>query len=230
MKEHHLFYINELLDNLGYGHFAHGFQHVTHSWFVILLMLSGGLFLARGIKLLPQKRQSFLEFTVGSLEDFMINITGPEGKSFFPFIATIFLYILICNLIGLVPGFFSPTADYNTTLSLALLTFIYTHYIGIKYHGFKYIKHFLGPIWYLIPIMLIIEIIGHLARVMSLTIRLFGNIFGKEKVLGILFALWGLYLVPLPIMVLGLLVSFVQALVFMLLATVYFAGAMEEAH
>ena len=78
--------------------------------------------------------------------------------------------------------------------------------------------------------MLIIEIIGHLARVMSLTIRLFGNIFGKEKVLGILFALWCLYLAPLPIMFLGILVSFVQALVFMLLATVYFVGAMEEAH
>ena len=78
--------------------------------------------------------------------------------------------------------------------------------------------------------MLIIEIIGHFARVMSLSIRLFGNIFGKEKVLGILFGLWGLYLVPLPIMFLGLLVSFVQALVFMLLATVYFVGAMEEAH
>ena len=228
--EHHLFLINELLRLLGLEHFAHEYQDVTHSWFVIFLMLAGSIFLARGIKLLPSKAQSFLEFTVSSLEDFMINITGPEGKSFFPFISTIFLYILICNLIGLVPGFFSPTANYNTTLSLALLTFIYTHYLGIKYHGVKYIKHFLGPVPAIAPIMLPIEIIGHLARVMSLTIRLFGNIFGKEKVLGILFALWGLYLVPLPIMVLGLLVSFVQALVFMLLATVYFAGAMEEAH
>ena len=230
MQEHHWFFINKLLEKLGYAHLAHEYQDVTHSLLIILIMLVGSLFLAKGIKLLPEKGQSFLEFTVGSLEDFMINITGPEGKAFFPFIATLFLYILICNLIGLVPGFFSPTANYNTTLSMALLTFVYTHYIGIKYHGFKYIKHFLGPVPAIAPIMLPIELIGHLARVMSLTIRLFGNIFGKEKVLGILFALWGLYLVPLPIMFLGLLVSFVQALVFMLLATVYFAGAMEEAH
>lgn len=228
--EHHFYFITKILEALGLGHFAHTYQHVTHSWFIVLIMLAGGLFLARGIKLLPEKSQSFLEFAVSSLEDFMINITGPEGRSFFPFIATIFFYILICNLIGLVPGFYSPTADYNTTLALALVTFIYTHFIGIKYHGFKYVKHFLGPIWYIAWIMLPIEIIGHFARVMSLTIRLFGNIFGKEKVLGILFALWGLYLVPLPIMFLGILVSFVQALVFMLLATVYFAGAMEEAH
>ena len=193
-------------------------------------MLIGSLFLARGIKLLPSKAQSFLEFVVSSLEDFMVEITGPEGRAFFPFIATIFLYIFLCNLIGLVPGFISPTANPNTTFSLALLTFIYTHYIGIKHHGFKYVKHFLGPIWYIAWIMLPIEIIGHFARVMSLSIRLFGNIFGKEKVLGILFGLWGLYLVPLPIMFLGLLVSFVQALVFMLLATVYFTGAMKEAH
>ena len=194
------------------------------------IMIIGSLILAKGIKLLPSKSQSFLEFVVSGLEDFMVDITGPEGRAFFPFIATIFLYIFLCNLIGLVPGFISPTANPNTTIALALLTFIYTHFLGVKYHGFKYIKHFLGPIWYIAWLMLPIEIIGHLARVMSLSIRLFGNIFGKEKVLGILFALWGLYLVPLPIMFLGLLVSFVQALVFMLLATVYFTGAMEEAH
>ncbi len=228
--EHHYYFLTEIFGAFGLSHFAHRYQHVTYSWLVILIMLAGSIFMIRGIKLLPEKKQVFLEFIISSLENFMISITGPEGKSFFPFIATVFLYILICNLIGLIPGFFSPTADPNTTLSLALMTFIYTHFLGIKYHGIKYINHFLGPVWYLIPLMLIIEIIGHLARVMSLTIRLFGNIFGKEKVLGVLFALAGLYLAPLPVMVLGILVSFVQALVFMLLATVYFAGAMEEAH
>ena len=228
--EHHYFFINEILTALGYGHFAHEYQQVTHSIFVIILMFAGGFFLSRGIKVLPGKGQSFLEFTVSSMEDFMVGITGPEGRAFFPFIATIFLYILVCNLLGLVPGFFSPTADPNTTFSLALCTFILTHAIGIKYHGIKYIKHFLGPSLFLIPLMLPIEIIGHLSRVLSLTVRLFGNIFAKEKILGILFALAGLYFAPLPILFLGLLVSFIQALVFMLLATIYFAGAMEEAH
>jgi len=228
--EHHFYFITEIISALGFSHFAHDFQHVTHSWFIMIVMIAAGILLTRSVKLLPEKSQSFLEYTIGSLEDFMVDITGPEGRAFFPFIATIFLYICLCNLIGLVPGFISPTADPNTALSLALCTFVYTHIIGIKYHGIKYVKHFLGPVWYIIPIMLPIEIIGHLARVMSLTVRLFGNIFGKEKMLGILFGLFGLYLAPLPIMFLGILVSFVQALVFMLLATVYFAGAMEEAH
>jgi F-type H+-transporting ATPase subunit a len=228
--EHHFYFITEILNLFGLGEFAEKFEHVLHSWFIMIIMIAGGLLLTRGIKLQPGKKQSFLELVVSRLEDFMVEITGPEGRQFFPFIATIFLYILLCNLIGLVPGFISPTANTNTTLALALVTFFYTHYLGIKYHGFKYIKHFLGPVPAIAPLMLPIEIIGHFARVMSLTIRLFGNIFGKEKILGTLFAIAGVYLVPLPVMVLGLLVSFVQALVFMLLATVYFTGAMEEAH
>jgi F-type H+-transporting ATPase subunit a len=142
----------------------------------------------------------------------------------------VFLYIFISNLLGLVPGFFSPTANLNTTLSLALCTFGLTHYIGVKHHGMKYVKHFLGPAWALAPLMLIIELIGHFARVMSLSIRLFGNIFGKEKIIGILFGLAGMYLAPLPLLFLGILVSLIQALVFTLLSTIYFAGAMEEAH
>ena len=228
--EHHYYFINEILGLFGLSHFAHEYQQITHAWFVMVIMVIGFALLTRAVKMLPAKGQSFLEFLISSIENFMVDITGPEGKSFFPFIATIFLYILICNLLGLVPGFFSPTADPNTTLSLALVTFVFTHIIGIKYHGIKYVKHFLGPVPYLIPIMFPIELIGHIARVMSLTVRLFGNIFGKEKILGILFGIAGLYLAPLPIMFLGILVSFVQAFVFMLLATVYFAGAMEEAH
>ncbi|MFC1892332.1 F0F1 ATP synthase subunit A [Thermodesulfobacteriota bacterium] len=228
--EHHFYFLNEIIGFLGFKHFAHDYQHVVHSWLIMIIMIIGALSLSKGIKLLPEKGQNFLELVIGGLENFMVEITGPEGRAFFPFIATVFLYIFICNLIGLIPGFFSPTANLNTTLSLALCTFVLTHIIGIKYHGAKYFKHFLGPVWPLAPIMLIIELIGHLARVMSLSVRLFGNIFGKEKILGILFGLAGLYLAPLPILFLGILVSFIQAVVFMLLSIVYFAGAMEEAH
>jgi F-type H+-transporting ATPase subunit a len=228
--EHHYYFLNEILGVFGLEHFAHDYQHVIHSWLVMLIMIVGAVFLSRGIQMLPRKGQNFLEFIVESLENFMVDITGPEGRAFFPFIATIFLYIFICNLIGLVPGFFSPTADYNTTLSMAICTFILTHAIGIKFHGAKYIKHFLGPSWALAPLLFIIELIGHFARVLSLSVRLFGNIFGKEKVLGILFGLWGLYLAPLPMLFLGILVSFIQAVVFMLLSIVYFSLAMEEAH
>lgn len=227
---HHYYFLNEILGAFGLEHFAHEYQHVIHSWLIMLIMILGAVFLAKGIQRLPRKGQNFLEIIIESLENFMLEITGPEGKAFFPYIATIFLYIVGCNLIGLVPGFFSPTANYNTTLSLALCTFVLTHIIGIKFHGVKYIKHFLGPSLLLAPLMIIIEMIGHLARVMSLSIRLFGNIFAKETIIGILFALAGLFLAPLPMLLLGVLVSFIQALVFVLLSIVYFSLAMEEAH
>jgi len=228
--EHHYYFLVEILSALGLGHFAHEWSHVIHSWLVMAILIIGALLLGRGIQLLPRKGQSLLELIVQGLEDFMVEITGPEGRTFFPFIATIFLYIFVSNLLGLIPGFFSPTANLNTTLSLAVCTFILTHVIGIKFHGMKYLKHFVGPVWALAPLMFFIEGIGHLARVMSLSVRLFGNIFGKEKILGILFALAGLYLAPLPVLFLGILVSFIQSVVFMLLSIVYFAGAMEEAH
>jgi F-type H+-transporting ATPase subunit a len=227
---HHFYFLNEILGAVGLEHFAHEYQHVVHSWLVMAILIFSALLFARGIKMLPEKGQNFFEVIIDGLEKFMVEITGPEGRAFFPFIASIFLYILVSNLLGLVPGFFSPTADLNTTLSMAICTFVVTHIIGVKFHGAKYIKHFLGPVWVLAPLMFVIELIGHFARVMSLSVRLFGNIFGKEKILGILFALAGLYLAPLPILFLGILVSFIQAVVFMLLAIVYFAGAMEEAH
>jgi F-type H+-transporting ATPase subunit a len=228
--EHHYYFLVEIMSAIGFGHFAHEATHVLYSWFVMIVLILGFFLLSRGLKKIPGKGQNILEMIVGGLEDFMVEITGPEGRAFFPFIATIFLYILVSNLLGLVPGFFSPTANINTTLSLAICTFVLTHIIGIKFHGVKYIKHFFGPVWAMAPIMFIIELIGHFARVMSLSVRLFGNIFGKEKVLGIFFALAGLYLAPLPILFLGILVSLIQAVVFMLLSIVYFAGAMEEAH
>jgi F-type H+-transporting ATPase subunit a len=160
----------------------------------------------------------------------MVDITGEEGRAFFPFIATLFIYILMCNLIGLVPGFFSPTANINTTLSMALCTFIFTHYLGVKYHGVKYIKHFLGPVPALAPLFLPIELIGHSARVMSLTLRLFGNIMGEDLVLAILLMLAGSFLAPLPMMFLAVFTSVVQAFIFALLSMMYFAGSMEHAH
>jgi F-type H+-transporting ATPase subunit a len=228
--EHPIFFINAILSSLGFEHFALTFTHVTHSWLVMLILLVSAILFGKGIQLLPTKGQNVFEVIIENIENFMVEITGPEGKFFFPYIATAFLFILVSNLIGLIPGFFSPTANLNTTVALALCTFVLTHAIGIKFHGVKYIKHFLGPVWWLIPLMLPIEIIGHVARVMSLSVRLFGNIFGKETVLGILFMLAGLYLAPLPVLFLGLLVSFIQALVFMLLSIMYFVGAMEESH
>jgi len=189
-----------------------------------------GWLASRRISLVPKGAQNVFELVVSGLEEFMVDVTGEEGRAFFPFIASFFLFIMLCNLIGLLPGFYSPTANVNTTLALALCTFIYTHYLGIKYHGAKYIKHFLGPIPALAPLFFIIELVGHFARVLSLTLRLFGNIMGEDLVLTILLFLAGAFLAPLPMMFLAVFTSVVQAFVFTLLSMMYFAGAMEHAH
>jgi F-type H+-transporting ATPase subunit a len=228
--EHPYLFLVKFFELLGLGHFAHAYPHIIYSWFVMILLIVFGAIAAKGLSMVPGKAQNFFEIVISGMEEFMVDITGEEGRWFFPIIATLFLYIALCNLCGLIPGFFPPTASINTTLSCALPVFIFTHYIGIKYHGVKYVKHFLGPVWWLAPLVLIIEIIGHLARIMSLSFRLFGNIMGHELVLAILFMLAGAFFAPLPIMAMGIFVSFVQAFVFFLLSIMYFAGAMEHAH
>ncbi len=228
--EHPYLVIVKFFELIGFGHFAHAYPHVIYSWFVMLLLIIFAFLAVRKIKMIPSKAQNVFEIIVSGIEEFMVDITGEEGRKFFPLIATVFLYIATCNLLGLIPGFYPPTASINTTLSCALTVVIFTHVIGVKFHGAKYIKHFLGPIWWLSPLILIIELIGHLARILSLSIRLFGNITGHELVLGILFALAGAAFAPLPIMALGIFVALLQAFVFFLLSIIYFAGAMEEAH
>ncbi len=220
----------KLFEPIGLGHFAHAYPHVIYSWFVMIMLIVLGTVAAKSISLVPTKVQNVFEILISGIEEFMVDITGEEGRWLFPIAATIFIYIVVCNLIGLVPGFFPPTASVNTTLSCAIPVVIFTHVIGVKYHGVKYIKHFMGPVWWLAPLIFLIEIIGHAARILSLSIRLFGNMMGHELVLGILFFLAGLFLAPLPIMALGIFIAVVQAFVFFLLSIMYFAGAMEHAH
>lgn len=204
--------------------------HVTYSWVVMALLIGLGAMASRRITMVPAGAQNVFEVIISGLEEFMVEITGEEGRAFFPFIATLFLFILTCNLIGLVPGFYSPTANINTPLSMALCTFIYTHYLGVKFHGAKYVKHFLGPVPAMAPLFFPIELVGHTARVLSLTFRLFGNIFGEDLVLLILLFLAGKFLAPLPMMFLAVFTSTVQAFIFTLLSIMYFTGSIEHAH
>ncbi len=228
--EHPYLFLVKLFEAIGLGHFAHAYPHVIYSWFVILLLIVFAVLATRKIEMIPTKAQNIFEIIISGMEEFMVDVTGEEGRWFFPVIATIFIYIATCNLLGLVPGFYPPTASINTTAACAIPVFLFTHFIGIKYHGIKSIKHFLGPVWWLIPIIFPIEVIGHLARILSLSFRLFGNITGHELVLAILFMLAGAFFAPLPIMAMGIFVALVQAFVFFLLSIMYFAGAMEEAH
>lgn len=227
---HPYLFLVKLFEAIGLGHFANAYPHVIYSWFVMIILIILGAVAAKSISIIPTKAQNVFEILISGIEEFMVDITGEEGRWLFPISATIFIYIVVSNLIGLVPGFLPPTASVNTTLSCAIPVVIFTHVIGVKYHGVKYIKHFMGPVWWLAPLIFVIEIIGHVARILSLSIRLFGNMMGHELVLGILFFLAGLFLAPLPIMALGIFVAVVQAFVFFLLSIMYFTGAMEHAH
>ncbi len=229
MAHPYLFFV-KLFEAIGLGHFAHSYPHVIYSWVVMIILITLGVIAAKSVSLIPAKAQNVFEIIISGIEDFMVEVAGEEGRWLFPLVATIFIYIFSCNMIGLVPGFFPPTASLNTTASCALTVVIFTHIIGLKYHGIKYIKHFLGPVWWMIPIVFPIEVIGHIARILSLSFRLFGNMMGHELVLGILFGLAGLFFAPLPIMALGIFVALVQAFVFFLLSIMYFSGAMEHAH
>ncbi len=204
-------------------------EHVTYTWLVMAILLAIAFAVSRSISLVPRGVQNLMETVIGGIDDLLEETMGEEGKAYFPLIATFALFILVSNLIALIPGFAPPTANVNTNAALALTVFVMTHAVGIKKHGASYIKHFMGPIWWLAPLIFVIEIIGHLARPLSLTLRLFGNMWGHEIVLMIFIGLVPL-VVPVPMMLMGVLVAFIQTFVFTLLAMIYIAGALEEAH
>jgi F-type H+-transporting ATPase subunit a len=152
---------------------------------------------------------------------------GPKGVRFIPLIGTLGLFILFSNLLGLVPGFLPPTDNINITAGCAIIVFFSTHIFGFLENGLGYLKHFVGPKWWLAPIMIPIEIIGQLARPLSLSLRLFGNITGDHLVLAIFSGLIPL-VIPVFALFLGVFVSIIQALVFILLSMMYISGATEH--
>jgi len=204
-------------------------KHVMYAWFVMILLIALAFLASRSIKLVPNGWQNLMETVVSGIEGLITDTMGPKGMAYFPMLATFALFILVSNLIGLIPGFYPPTADLNTNAALALTVFVMTHVIGFKEHGISYLKHFMGPILALAPLIFIIEIIGHIARPLSLTLRLFGNMYGHEIVL-MIFLMLVPFLLPVPMMLMGVLVALIQTFVFTLLAMIYIAGALEEAH
>ena len=239
--EHPILFINVILEalHLPVPHTitGHGFlekvctPYMTYTWFVMAFWVIVPKLTMGKLEISPGKGQNFWELLIGGLEDFIAENMGRDrARMLFPFLATFFLYIVVANMIGLIPGFMSPTSNLNITLGMTIMVWIVHHILGIRYHGFGYIKHFMGPMKPLIPFMLIIELISNFARLMSLSMRLFGNIFAKETLLGVLFLGGGAYFAPLPILILGVLVSLIQALVFTLLAVLYCSQAMEHAH
>jgi len=154
---------------------------VCYTWFVMGVLALLSVLATRRMNILPGGVQNVMEVIIEGFDNLLVETMGPEGRKFFPLIATLGLYILTSNLLGLIPGFESPTANLNTTASMALVVFVMTHVVGIRIHGLKYVKHFLGPIWWLAPLMLVLELISHFARIISLSVRLFGNIMGRTR-------------------------------------------------
>ncbi len=250
--EHPLFFLCYLLQLLGIPSGPHYYEeashwgimayifapHMVHSYFVCILII---VLIKIGLskrEFIPKGGQNFWEFVVESLYDFTKdNVPHEEGPGkinlipyVFPLIVMFAVYILFSNYLGLIPGFMCPTANINVTLGLTLITIVYYHFLGLRFQGFRYFKQFLGPIPYLIPLIAPAEIFGHIGRIISLSVRLFANMMAKELLIGILLMLAGPFLAPLPILALGVLVAFIQMLIFITLSLAYFAGAVEEEH
>lgn len=207
---------------------------VAYAWVAMVILLVFAVVVRQSLKIVPTGVQNLAETLVEFLLDLAETSIGHMGRYFFPLIATLFLYILTCNLLGLIPGFEAATSDINMTASMAIPVFLATHYYGIKTHKFGYIKHFVGPMRSLpaLPLMILmffIEVIGHFARPLTLSVRLFGNMIAKHKIIVIL-GIIAPMVIPSLILGLGVLVSLIQAYVFTLLTALYLAGAVEEAH
>lgn len=209
--------------------FSHKFWHVTMTFLVVLIVIFLGSLAKKKNAEVPGRTQNALEVFVKGVYNMCDDVMGVEGRPYIPLIFGIGLYVAFSNFLGLIPGFLAPTSNLNSTIAPAIVVFMVYNYIGIKKHGAGYIKHFLGPVAWLAPLMIIIEFIGHLARPLSLSMRLFGNIFGEDLVIIILFMLVP-FIVPLPMFFLGLFTSALQAYVFMMLSMIYISGALEEAH
>jgi F-type H+-transporting ATPase subunit a len=198
---------------------------------LILLIRLG----TRRLKAVPSRLQNIWEWTYETLRRFTATMIGEQhAATFTPLLGTFFLYIFLLNLGGLIPGFVSATAALNTTIALALCCFLAVQYYGFRHSGLGYLMHFVGEPWWLFPI----NILGELARPLSLSVRLFGNIFGEDTVIAQLIAMGAIALgttgwwlpvpVQFPMLLFGIFGSFVQALVFTMLASSYIAGVVAE--
>jgi F-type H+-transporting ATPase subunit a len=210
-------------------------DHTLQTWLVMAGLILACWAMTRNLKTVPDGKQNILEMVVIGFRSFITDVVGPDGPKHLPFMASVGIYIFFANLVGLFPFCMSPTSNLNITIGCALLSFMYYHIAGIRKQGvLKYLGHFFGPKlpWYMFVInllMFVIEMISHLARPLSLAVRLFGNIMGEDIVIVILLVLVPI-LVPMPMMAFAIFTSFLQAFIFTMLSMVYVAGAVAEEH
>lgn len=205
-------------------------SHVFYTWFGMAILFILGFIVRLRISMVPGQLQNFWESMIEPLEDFAKdNLGGVAGRKFFPLLGVLFIYILILNLMGLVPLLDAPTANINTNVGMALFVFVLYQAVGFRLHGLGYIKHFCGPVKILTPFMFPIEVLNHCARPLSLTLRLFGNIKGEEMVLLVVMMLAPV-VGTLPLMFLFAFVKVLQAFIFYLLTIIYLQGSLQDAH
>ena len=235
-------FITLLYDKFGkvvFVEFLHHWENVIFAWIVVIFLCVIAYLAYRTRSIMPGRLQNLVEMVVETLDNFVCGILGPQGRKYTPFLGTLFIYILSMNFFGLIPGMKSPTSNLNTTLSLAICVFFYVQYTGIRSFGLLgYLKHMAGDprdvvTWLLVPINIPIHIIEELAKPMSLSLRLFGNITGEDVLITVFVGLGvsalSFFHLPvgipfqLPFVFLALLTGTIQALVFTLLSTIYFS-------
>ncbi len=228
--------VRAVFEPMGFHFTGH---HVIPPFMVMVLLIVAGLTV---LSLIVRSRlsvenpgtlQIIMEDGIGAIIGLLEEWIGPAGRKYLPLIGTLGIFILCGNYMGLVPGLMAPTSSINVTLGCAITIWVYYHFQGVKEQGvLKYIKHFAvppgSPVW-MAPLMLVIELISHSSRVLSLSLRLFGNIFGEELVIIILFSIVP-FLAPLPMMFLGLVTGGLQAFIFVLLSIIYLQGAVAVEH
>jgi len=200
-------------------------------FFIAVIISTVVLWLIRGRLSLenPSPRQQFFELLFGGLRDLMRENIGRHGTRYFPMIGTFAVLIGTCNVMGLIPGLEAPTANYNVPVALALLSFLYYNYVGIKENGVVgYLRHFAGPVIAIAPLFFPVEIVSNSARIISLSMRLFWNIFGDETLSRVFTQIvaWG---VPALLMPLGLFVAVMQTFIFVMLSIIYISEVTHHA-
>lgn len=197
---------------------------VLTTWGIMLLIAILAWLATRRLDMQPGSRQTMLEGIVSTLEEAVLSVAPDHGRQIMPFIATLWLFLIVANLVGLIPGLHSPTRDLSVTSALAVLVFFSVHWFGIKTQGLKrYLHHYLTPS----PILLPFHIISELTRTLALAVRLFGNIMSLETAAMLVLFIAG-FLAPIPILMLHIIEALVQAYIFGMLALIYLAGAIQS--
>lgn len=239
MEEHRLViveWVNWLLRHIlaavGIHSEAHDIlpAHIVMALVVTLILVTLFKLGTRKVELFPGRIQTLLEMLYRGFRSLIDDVIGAEGRRFIPALGTLGIFIASCNIIGLLPEMASPTANLNVTVGCAIFIFLYYHYQGVRKHGFfKYLSTFAGPVWWMAILFIPIEVISHFSRPLSLSMRLFGNIFGEDLVIIIIASIVP-FVAPLPMMGLAVFTSLLQAFIFVMLSAIYLSGAMESEH